>query len=145
MTPNSVKQLAPSSVYMPPATHNKTIANGACSCSATRPGVRRIPTPTVPPILTARPKPTPKTRRSRPDVSDTIAVLSVSVLRAAVSLNLLAQHCEFPRRGGPSRLSTALNLPERIQVEKINTDVMWMKANRVAQLESAIRACDELF
>jgi len=30
-------------------------------------------------------------------------------------------------------------------VEKINTDVMWMKANRVAQLESAIRACDELF
>ena len=74
-----------------------------------------------------------------------MAVLSVSVLRAAVSLNLLAQRCEFPRRGGPSRLSTALNLPERIQVEKINTDVMWMKANRVAQLESAIRACDELF
>jgi len=72
-------------------------------------------------------------------------VLSVSVLRAAVSLNLLPQRCEFPRREGPSRLSTALNLRERIQVEKINAHVRWMKANRVAQLEWAIRVCDELF
>src|SRR5215813_15367369 len=123
MRPNSVKQLAPSNVYMPPATHNNRISNGTCSCCATKPGVRRMPTPIVPPILTAKPKPTPKTRRSRPDVSDTIAVLSVSVLRAAVSLNLLAQRCEFPRRGGPGILSAALNLPERIQVEKINADV----------------------
>jgi len=72
-------------------------------------------------------------------------VLSVSVPRAAVSLNLLAQRCEFPRRGGPGSLSAALNLPERIQVEKINADVRWMKANRVAQLEWGTRVCDELF
>jgi hypothetical protein len=72
-------------------------------------------------------------------------VLSVSVLRAAVSLNLLAQRCEFPRRGGRGRLPAALNLPKRMQVEKINADVRWMKANRVAKLKSAIRVCDELF
>src|SRR5262249_5824993 len=71
-----------------PATHNETIANGACSCSATRPGVRRIPTPIVPPILTAKPKPTPRTRRRLPDFWDTITVVSVNLLHARVSLNL---------------------------------------------------------
>src|SRR4026207_1259975 len=72
MTPSSVKQLAPSRVYIPPAIHRRRIANGDWNCSAIRPGVRRIPTPMVPPTLTARPKPSPRTRRSWPDLSDAI-------------------------------------------------------------------------
>jgi hypothetical protein len=77
MTPNSVRQLAPSSVYSPPAIHKKRIADGAWSCSATSPGVRRIPTPIVPPTLTARPKPRPRTRRSWPDFSNAIRARSI--------------------------------------------------------------------
>src|SRR5438128_7812367 len=78
MTPNSVRQLAPSSVYSPPAIHKKRIVDGAWSCSATTPGVRRIPTPIVPPTLTARPKPRPRTRRSWPDVPDAIRARSIT-------------------------------------------------------------------
>src|SRR6266480_7548694 len=78
MTPNSVNELAPSNVYIPPATHKRIIANGDGNCSATRPGVRRIPTPIVAPTLTARPKPRPRTRRSWPDVSETMRVRTIT-------------------------------------------------------------------
>ena len=59
------------------AIHKKRIADGEWSCSATSPGVRRIPTPIVPPTLTARPKPRPRTRRSWTDFSDAIRPRSI--------------------------------------------------------------------
>src|SRR5437870_2816046 len=39
---------------------------GVGSCAATSPGVRRMPMPIVPPIVTASPKPTPSTRSNAP-------------------------------------------------------------------------------
>src|SRR6266498_1462779 len=102
MTPNSVRQLAPRRVYSPPAIHRKRIVDAECSCPATRPGVRRMPTPIVPPTLTASPKPTPRTRRSRLDVSDTIATLSVTVIGPQSLTDSILDRSKTWRRQAPA-------------------------------------------
>src|SRR3981081_2129954 len=66
MVPSSAKHTDPSSVYRPPTTHTVTIAGGVASWPATRPGVRRMPIPSVLPTMTARPNPRPRMRRRLP-------------------------------------------------------------------------------
>src|SRR6185437_13132723 len=63
IVPSSAKQTALSSVYTPPASQTMRTMDGVGSWPATRPGVRRMPTPSVLPTITARPKPRPSTRR----------------------------------------------------------------------------------
>ena len=45
-------------------THKLRIKEGSCKEAAMGPGLRRIPVPTVPPSVTATPKPVPKTFQS---------------------------------------------------------------------------------
>ena len=45
-------------------THKLRIKVGSCKEAAMGPGLRRIPVPTVPPSVTATPKPVPKTFQS---------------------------------------------------------------------------------
>src|SRR6266550_2082333 len=65
IAPSSATEIAPSNAYTPPRIQTPMNKVGVGSCDATSPGVRRIPIPMVPPIVTANPKPTPRTR-SRP-------------------------------------------------------------------------------
>ena len=62
-----------------PPKHGPTIqmpmkSVGVGSCFAISPGVRRMPMPIVPPIVTARPKPTPSTRSREPCCFDSVTV-----------------------------------------------------------------------
>src|SRR4051812_35398699 len=72
--------------------HTARIAPTDCSGPATRPGARRIPTPIVLPMLTARPKPTPRIRRSRPREGSAVVVLpdkASETIRAAMNYTRL--------------------------------------------------------
>src|ERR1041385_8143301 len=55
--------MADTSVYRPPTIQTRSTAVTLGSCPATRPGVLRMPIPSVLPTITARPKPRPRTRR----------------------------------------------------------------------------------
>src|SRR5437588_4681251 len=70
IAPNSATEMAPSNAYTPPRIQTPMNKVGVGSCLATSPGVRRIPMPIVPPIVTANPKPTPRTRSSPPLLFD---------------------------------------------------------------------------
>src|SRR5215471_118936 len=65
--------MAPTRVYKPPITHTVRIAVELGSWPATRPGVLRMPMPSVLPTMTARPKPTPR-MRIRPRDGEEVAV-----------------------------------------------------------------------
>ena len=64
MVPSSARETAPSRAYTPPAIHAARYHPVEGSCSATEPGVRRIPAPMVLPMVTASPNVTPSTRSS---------------------------------------------------------------------------------
>src|SRR5947207_2320856 len=70
IAPNSATEITPSRAYTPPRIQTPMNRVGVGSCDATSPGVRRIPMPIVPPIVTANPKPTPRTRRREPRLFD---------------------------------------------------------------------------
>src|SRR2546423_3710835 len=56
---SSAKHSAPSSASAPPATQATNVSHGRPSCAATRPGVRKMPEPTMIPTTMA----SPSTRR----------------------------------------------------------------------------------
>src|SRR5450631_1122472 len=60
--PNSESDIAPSSAYSAPAVQIARMSQKLLSSPAIVPGRRRIPTPTVPPKITATPKPRPRMR-----------------------------------------------------------------------------------
>ena len=54
-------------------THKRMIRLGSCKEAAIGPGLRKIPVPTVPPMVTATPKVVPKTFQSLFSMQDVLA------------------------------------------------------------------------
>src|SRR5882724_10225496 len=66
MAPSSAMEKDPSRAYSPPITQTARKIQVVGRYFAISPGVRRIPAPMVLPMMTARPKPTPKMRSRVP-------------------------------------------------------------------------------
>src|ERR1700722_7439655 len=66
MVPSSVTASAQKNAYIPPRTHTAITSPEFCRRDAISPGVRKMPTPIVFPMITAIPKLTPRMRSRCP-------------------------------------------------------------------------------